>query len=481
MSQTSIGRAALVLTTNGAGLRSGLADETQHINRWADTTAKGVETRFGKMRAAAASAFKAIPGPVTSAAVAIGAGTLAIKAAAETLDDLAKQGAAAKAFGLTAEQFTSISGLAKSVGGDTRELVESLVTLQKLGTEGAAGKGEVAPQFFKDLNLDAKAFTALRLDEQFYKVFESIKAMNSEGEQVRALMTAFGEDGGKNLLPLLSKSGAEIRQLAAGFAISGQQVQIATRAAESFSRAQITMQQLWRRIAVAAAPVLEFIARELTATVNQFARMETTAVPALAKVLRMTAQLADATKAVTAATLIATGVRLKFLTAEVVARSVIWGASKGGPLGAAAAGALATVAMEATIGPEMRAAGSVLLNLGTKLLDDVGGSTKRVEKFITELESRSSKPGVMGRPGTGGGVMPEAAPPSPLVKLQDNAALLKGSAAEVSARLRNEFGGKTASALMLEEQRKGNGHLKDINAGVKALGAKPAGVELLPL
>ncbi|VTR95244.1 Uncharacterized protein OS=Pseudomonas putida SJ3 GN=O162_19960 PE=4 SV=1 [Gemmata massiliana] len=484
MSQTAIGQAALVLTTNAASLRTGLDKAGADAKLWADKTAKDIDSKLRPAGKDAGSGFArrlADMGRVAGPAAVAAGSLIGVKKAVESIDDLAKQGAAAKAFGLTAEQFTAISGLAKSVGEDTREFIESLVTLQKLGSEGAAGKGEVAPAFFQAMNISAKEFTALRLDEQFYRVFESIKNLSTEGEQVRALMTAFGEDGGKYLLPLLARSGSEIRQLAAGFAISSRDIGTASKASEAFARAQLAIEQLWRRIVVAAAPVLEFIASEIKHTADQFGHMESKGVPALTKILRLTASLADATKAVTAATLIATGVRLKFAQTEIILR----GAATGGLKGLAAGIAVSSV-IEGLGGAEIRAAGTTLLNLGQGLLKDVGGSTKRVEQFISELEKRSRAPGVApklnGKPAPGTVVPDIPAPPPPVVKLADNAALLKGSAAEVSARIRNDSGARSVAEKSLAEHKKANKLLQDNVNEVKALASALSGSGgLLPL
>ena len=99
----------------------------------------------------------------------------------------------AKALGLTSEQFTGVAGVAKSVGEETREFLESLVTMGKLATDAAAGVGEVAGPAFEKMGLNAKDFVALS------KVQDPLT-------KTRLLMNAFGEDGGKYLLPLLLPS-----------------------------------------------------------------------------------------------------------------------------------------------------------------------------------------------------------------------------------------------------------------------------------
>lgn len=76
-----------------------------------------------------------------------------------------------------------------------------------------------------------------------------------------------------------------------------------------------------------------------------------------------------------------------------------------------------------------------------------------------------------------GGALAPAMKPGGAVSL-DNAALVKGTAAEVSARTRSEFGGSIKQQL--DEAKKANAHLAEIADGVKSLTFLP-GVGLIPM
>lgn len=194
-------------------------------------------------------------------ATAIGTASLlpAIKAV-QDLNDLARQGSIAEAFGLTSEQFTGIAGVAKSVGEPTREFIESMVTLGKVASEGALGKGEVAASFFETLNLNAKEFVKLRADEKFYQFFEAVQKVADPLSKVRTLMVAFGEDGGKFLLPLLSKTPEQIRAMGKGFAVSTEDMKKAQDAQASYIDATTGLATAWRAVVVAVAPTVKEIA-----------------------------------------------------------------------------------------------------------------------------------------------------------------------------------------------------------------------------
>ena len=186
-----------------------------------------------------------------------------------TLNDIAKQGSIAKSLGLTSEQFTGIAGVAKSVGNDTKEFIESLVTLGKLGTDAAAGT-EQASQAFASMGLNANEFIKLRADEQFFKIFDALGAMENKQQSVRALMAAFGEDGGKILLPLLGKSADELRKMAAGFAITGDDMKAATGAQQAYTAATSALGKAWQSVSIAAAPIVKILAEGIAQAVTPF-------------------------------------------------------------------------------------------------------------------------------------------------------------------------------------------------------------------
>ena len=194
------------------------------------------------------------------------AGAAALLPVSSTLNDIAKQGDIANALGLTAEQFTGIAGVAKSVGNDTKEFIESLVTMGKLGMDAAAGT-EQASQAFASMGLNANEFIKLKSDEQFYAIFDALNKMQDPLARTRALMLAFGEDGGKILLPLLGKSGDELRRMAAGFAISSDDMREATKASTAYATATQTLSKAWQAVSIAAAPIVKILADGLSAAV----------------------------------------------------------------------------------------------------------------------------------------------------------------------------------------------------------------------
>lgn len=256
----SIASANVLIAANADQLNSGLNKAGKDVQNWGkDVGAKGGKGMFGGMSGAIGAMGKAGP-YAAAAAVGVTGLVIGLKEVGETLIDIGKQGDIAEAMGLSAEQFTGMAGVAKSVGEDTREFIESLVTMGKLGTDAAKGT-EAAADAFKMMGLNADEFIKLRADEQFFKVFESISKMTDPLQKTRVLMAAFGEDGGKYLLPLLKKTPEELRKMAAGFAVTTEEMKKTQAATVAMKSVEMSLGKLWRTAAIGLAPVLEGIAK----------------------------------------------------------------------------------------------------------------------------------------------------------------------------------------------------------------------------
>jgi hypothetical protein len=262
----AIASGAAILSCNADGLVAGLNKAEQDVKKWGGKVQNSLANPGGKGGGAGGGMFGGLMGGAGKAGavgMAIGVATSAVSdfggAVKDTITDLDKMGAAGRAMGLTAEQFTGMAGVAKSVGEDTREFIESLVTMGKLGTDAANGT-EQAAAAFKGLGIDANEFIKLRADEQFFQIFDALGKVNDPLQRTRFLMQAFGEDGGKYLLPLLDKAPDEIRAMAKEFAVSTEAMQKATAASQAWKRLSAAGSKLWQNIAVGFAPLMEGVA-----------------------------------------------------------------------------------------------------------------------------------------------------------------------------------------------------------------------------
>lgn len=238
---------------SASGIKAGSAYVTLGLKNFLPQDLLKAQQSFGKFGDAIGKMGRAM-------ALGGAAALTPLVGAMSTLNDVAKQGSIANALGLTSEQFTGMAGAAKAVGNNTREFIESLVTLGKLGTDAVGNIGTVAAPAFKTLGLNAEEFIKLRTDEQFFQMFAAIKKVEDPLARVRMLMLAFGEDGGKLLLPLLDKSNEELRKFAAGFAVSSDDMVKAQQAALSYTAATSALGKAWRSVSIAAAPIVKAIA-----------------------------------------------------------------------------------------------------------------------------------------------------------------------------------------------------------------------------
>jgi hypothetical protein len=250
---------AAVLTANADPFKQGLDQSSADLNKWGATTGKQLTSFGSQFRTSFTSMFAGGLGVGAGGAMA----SFGINAARsfghqfmDQLNDIGKQSDMAKALGMTTAQFSGVAGLAKSFGEDTKEFIESLVTMGKLGSDAAAGIGEVAGPAFAALNLNAAQFIKLRPDQQFFAMFDALNKVGDGMKRTRLIMNAFGEDGGKLLLPLLSKSGKELRELAKGFEISEEAAKKAAATNEAYKKFSQGMNAAMRDLAVAAAPEL---------------------------------------------------------------------------------------------------------------------------------------------------------------------------------------------------------------------------------
>jgi hypothetical protein len=413
---------------------------------------------------------------------------------------------------LTAEQFTGMAAVAKSVGEDQREFIESLVTLGKVASEGAAGKGEVATAWFKSLNLDAKQFKALRLDEQFFTVFEAIQKIQDPAERVRALMVAFGEDGGKYLLPLLSKSGTEIRAMAGSFATSTAEVEKATQANKALTEAGNVLTRGWRTIVIALAPVFEQVGKAITAMAPAFevvgealgtwfelmGEVNTEVRGWLAGIIQEIGQWARELFGLGEITLTVKDVVVFAFRIMGTAAALVWDTIKAGAgvvavvfgevLKVIAAVSQGLIELAKAVPDDLRPAwvddlisgaeraNEAIYKTGRGISDwgkkAIGGFGDSAVKFNTWLDGIANKQKEKAKEAAAEAVAAAGQVEAALKKF-DNAALVRGSSAEVSARLKFDFAGKTAQDRLLAEQQKANKLLGDINGGVKKLDKKP--------
>jgi hypothetical protein len=247
----SLGTASLILTANNQQLSSVLGKTEKEVQSWS--------SRVGGFLK---SSLKVAGG---AAAAGLGAGLAAITAINpfERLQDLAKQGDIAMSLGITSEAFTSIAGVAKSAGSDTRDFLEGLITLSGKAMDAAAGRGEDAVRVFQQLGVNAQEFASLNPEQQFYKLFEALNKVENPAQRVNLLLKAVGEDTGKNMTSLLGKSTEELKKLGNEFKVSTEDMAKAQVASQQLTLAKAQLNKALDQVSIALAPVASMLADQL--------------------------------------------------------------------------------------------------------------------------------------------------------------------------------------------------------------------------
>jgi hypothetical protein len=298
MAQNSVAKAALILTTDSSAMFTNLDAAAGKLS-----SKLGSGGMFSKLGSGIGIGIAA---GIAASLVTAGIGLVSagiekiVHGATERIPEIAKMGAFSKALNLTPEQFTSIAAVAKAAGSDTKEFVESLVTMGDRAKEALGGSGQ-GFELFSTLKLDAQQFVNLRMDQQFYAILTAIRSLPPGFQQVGAMLKSFGEDGGKLLIPLLAKSNDEIMRMGAASALTATQVAEASVASQSMTAAGAAISRAWDMVLIALTPVFDLVARMLPPAIDflkpVFMGVANAVIPVIKFMTQAMARLVDVMKA----------------------------------------------------------------------------------------------------------------------------------------------------------------------------------------
>ncbi|VTS01536.1 Uncharacterized protein OS=Isosphaera pallida (strain ATCC 43644 / DSM 9630 / IS1B) GN=Isop_2425 PE=4 SV=1 [Gemmata massiliana] len=192
----------------------------------------------------------------------------AFKPAIDSIGDLGKIGDTADAFGISAEKASRLFGIMAAGGSDIRDATEGVVTFNQRIEDALTGTGEEAKKLFQDLGRGPETFSGGDTADRFYALLDALRQVPDPAKRVQLLLKAVGEDTGKNLIPLLSMSADEVRNLGDAFQTSAADVQSAREATRAQTMAVAQLKKILSDVAVAIAPVVKDIAK----AVSEYAR-----------------------------------------------------------------------------------------------------------------------------------------------------------------------------------------------------------------
>jgi hypothetical protein len=195
------------------------------------------------------------------------AGASGLAAVVGTLGEMTRMKAVADAFGMTEEAASGLFGMLAMNGGEFKEDMEGITQFSQRIADALAGVGGPmgeAGKLFQGLSVSAKDLVGLPIDEQFFRVHEAIREL-PQGLQASRLALIGGTDSLKKWLPLLARSTDELRAQAKAAGMSADDMQEAQAATRAYQLATLALTQVWRKVAVAVAPVVEKVANNFTA------------------------------------------------------------------------------------------------------------------------------------------------------------------------------------------------------------------------
>lgn len=293
----SIGSAALILTTNATRLYSGLAEAASRsksiVNRWAS----GISIDVGsKTFSAITSGINKVGSAVgrvgrTGGMAALGA-TAAVAAASvamlfkgiEGIREIVIQGDMAKSLGVSPEFFTGLAGAAGSFGVELGAVFEGMVNLGGKAKEALKG-GEIGNSF-RQLGIDIQAFDSMGVEKKFKTLVDALNTLQDPAERVRLSMQILGEEAGKKMSPLISKSKEELEKLTSQFAVSAGEMAKMKQADDAIRTLSVTFTALFRQYISIMTPMIELWATRLPAAIEK-------ARPALEKFMTMQVVIYD--------------------------------------------------------------------------------------------------------------------------------------------------------------------------------------------
>lgn len=193
----------------------------------------------------------------------------------------------ASALGFSAESASRLFGILKAGGSDIRDAAEGLATFEQRIQDAIAGTGE-AGKLFELLRVSAQEFAAIKDPaERFYKLLDAVKKSTAPISKLNLLMKAVGEDTGKNMAGVIKLSADQIRRLGDASEQSAADLEAASQATIEYTIATAKIQQVWREVVAAIAPLIKQLAELVTKNVDpliQFVRQNRDAVKTLALV-----------------------------------------------------------------------------------------------------------------------------------------------------------------------------------------------------
>lgn len=191
------------------------------------------------------------------AAIGTAAG-LAAKETAQQANEIRKNSAA---LGTTIEKYQELRYALKRVDMDVNDMMDTFVQVTERVNQAATGSERLEEQLAK-IGISAKELIKRDPTEIFLEMAGALRNVESATDRVSIASQVLGEEAARKLLPVFSKTNRSLEEYIvvarrAGIIMSREQVMMADRAHDSFSRVNLVLQALRQTIGMKLIPIFE--------------------------------------------------------------------------------------------------------------------------------------------------------------------------------------------------------------------------------
>ena len=262
----SIGEASLQLTADASALNQELADSLLKIGAFvskAEKEVRKVDSSFSKMGKGALAG--GVAGAATGFVASVGgqvASTIrgAFSEAADRLKEIGLTKERAAFFGMRPDEYSVLESGITAVGGNAKEFMESLGSIQTAIANARNGTPE-ATRAFAELGITVERFGKLGGFQQVMTVFDKLKAYDGNKFGVGGVL--LGTDGVKNMVPALNMGAEAFVALGRQTALSTDQILAAKVAADELAKANASLSSAYDKTLIAMTPLFTYVGSTL--------------------------------------------------------------------------------------------------------------------------------------------------------------------------------------------------------------------------
>lgn len=252
----TIGKVSAVFTASTSGLRSGVAQATQSMQRM-EASVGGLRGQLATLNAiTGAQLFGSI---ASTAANAVRSLVSMGQAQADVIDTTSKLAAR---IGFTYGELAGLA-FAGDLAGVSLETIGKAATKADVAFVKAVNGSKQAQAAFAAVGLSVEELNGLSAADRMNAIVDAIAALPTEAERAAAAVALFGRAGAE-LLPLFSAGSGAIAEAAAeaerfGLTLTNLQGQNVEAMNDSFTRAQTAIQGVVQQIVAYLAPAVESV------------------------------------------------------------------------------------------------------------------------------------------------------------------------------------------------------------------------------